>query len=123
MPINYVIDRERGFILETWTGLITRNDLENYWVEYLKDPEVLRLRRTLADIRAAKIEFNGSDLMALIKKVVIPKLGDLKWKTAILVDDPVQFGVARQYGALADLYSRDQIFKDRDTALSWLLNA
>ena len=42
------------------------------------------------------------------------------WHTAIVVANPVQFGVSRQYQAFADRYSKDAIFGNEWDALRWL---
>jgi len=121
MPITYIIDPEHRFIVETWTGGVGREDLRNHWRVFLADPEVLGIRRTLVDLRAATIHFTGQEMDALISAVVLPKLEGRAWKTAIVVDCPVQFGVSRQYQAFAERYSTDSIFSDPESAVAWLL--
>jgi len=120
MAISYILDRDLGVIFETWEGAITAADLSAYWKSLLEDPEALACRRTLADVRRAEIQFRGTEMMDLIRAVVIPKLGGRKWKTAIVADKPVQFGLSRQYGVFAADYSEDRIFNDCDSALKWL---
>jgi hypothetical protein len=120
MPIQYRIDRAAGIIEETWSGTITIGDLREYWRGYLADPEVLALRRTVADLREADIAFTGRELDMLVQSLVIPVLGDLGWKTALVVGRPVQFGVGRQYQVFAERYSHDAIFDDPDMAKVWL---
>ena len=66
MPITYTIDREQTLINEVWTGEIQAQDLAEYWTQYLRDPEVMTIRRTLVDLRNASILFRGSDLDRLI---------------------------------------------------------
>jgi hypothetical protein len=122
MPIRYSIDNQKGCILEEWEGAISINDLEAYWTSYLADPKVLEIRRTIVDLRNARIEFKGDELDNLVQRLVIPKLNGLHWKTALIVSHPVQFGVARQYHVFADRYSRDAIFSDPTAAEEWLLN-
>ena len=77
--------------------------------------------RTLADLRAAEIRFTGQELSDLVLGVVLPRLGGRDWKTAIVVDQPIQFGVSRQYQVFADRYSTDCIFHDPEEAIGWLL--
>jgi hypothetical protein len=120
MPIQYRIDRAAGIIEETWSGTITIGDLREYWRGYLADPEVLALRRTIADLREADIAFTGGELDALVQTLVIPILGDREWKTAIVVSRPAQFGVGRQYQVYAEQYSHDAIFDDPHKAKAWL---
>ncbi len=121
MPISYAIDPALGIIFETWTGTVHAGDLADFWRNYLADPEVLACRRTLVDLRECGVEVHGSDLANLIETIVLPKLGTMKWRSALLVGHAIQFGVARQYEVFADYYSRDSVFTDRQAAVSWLL--
>ena len=120
MPINYVIDREEKFITEVWTGEIRAEDLEAYWKRYLEDSEVMRIRRTIVDLRDAKILFKGSDLDLLIQTIVLPALKGKDWKTAIVVGNSLQQGISRQYQVFADRYSEDAIFRTMEDARNWL---
>lgn len=120
MPISYSIDAQLGIIVETWVGDVSAGDLAEYWRSYLADPEVLALRRTLVDLRQAHPTFNGRELSALISSIVDPVLQGRDWKTAIVVDKPVQYGISRQYHAFAEHYSHDAIFGDPASALEWL---
>jgi hypothetical protein len=119
-PISYVIDRQAGVIIETWRGDVSIGDLRQYWQGYLADPEVMALRKTLVDLRASNILFIGTQLSDLISVVVVPKLKGRTWKSALLVERPLQFGVSRQYHVFAEQYSSDSIFHDFDKALAWL---
>jgi len=121
MPISYSIDLEKNVIFEVWTGDIAATDLELYWTKYLEDTQVLSIRRTLVDLRTANILFRGELFADLIAKIVQPVLAGKDWKTAIVVERPVQFGVSRQYQVFAETFSRDSIFHDYDEALEWLL--
>jgi hypothetical protein len=122
VPISYCIDGDLGVIVETWEGDVTAADLRGYWAGYLADPEVMALRKTLVDLRRARILFSGPELSDLVWEVVKPALRGLGWTTAIVVAPTraVQFGVSRQYQVFAQAYSRDAIFEDYDEALRWL---
>lgn len=120
-PITYAIEGGGRFILETWTGKISADDLAAYWKVYLSDPAVLKIRRTIVDLRHAEILFFGAELSDLIQTIVAPRLGSLDWKTALIVQNAVQFGVSRQYQTFADWYSKDSIFDDFAAAKAWLL--
>ena len=119
-PITYSIDQDSGIISEVWRGDVTAADLRRYWGAYLANPDVLALRRTLVDLRAANIRFTGAELSNLVSTVVLPALKGRDWITAIVVEQPVQFGVSRQYQVFADHYSSDSIFYDYEEALLWL---
>ena len=120
MPIAYTIDRDKRLIFETWTGDVHAIDLAAYWKKYLADPEVLEIRRTVVDLRAAVVRFSGLDFVFLIESFVLPALKDRKWTTAIVVTEPSQFGVSRQYQAFAARYSTDSIFASVEEAEKWI---
>jgi len=121
MPISYTIERSAGVILEVWEGEVTAADLRRHWQVYLADPDVLALRQTLVDLRRADIRFSGVELSDLVSSVAVPILKGRDWRTAIVVERPVQFGVSRQYQVFARCYSSDAIFYDYDDALRWLV--
>jgi len=104
-----------------WTGDITADELALYWTQYLKDPQVLSIRRTLVDLRESNILFRGEVFSHFVSTIVEPVLSGRDWKTAIVVSEAVQFGVSRQYQVFADSFSRDSIFYDDDSALEWLI--
>lgn len=120
MPITYTTDREKKLITEVWTGGIDAPHLAAYWKRYLEDPEVLAIRRTLVDLRQADILFTGRDMDDMIRDIVLPVLQGRDWKTAIVVEKPVQYGTGRQYQVFANRYSKDAIFYDVEDARSWL---
>jgi len=120
MPIAYSINREKKLIVEVWTDEIQSHDVAAYWKRYLSDPEVLAIRRTVVDLRAADICFSGLDFCQLIHTLVTPVLQGRGWTTAIVVSEPSQFGVSRQYQAFAELYSKDSIFSSMEEAERWI---
>jgi hypothetical protein len=121
MTIEYTIDHERKVILETWLGAVTASELANYWRHILADPEILAIRRTLVDLRNASTEFTGAELASMVESIVIPALGGRSWKSALLIEKPVQLGVSRQYHVFAETYSQDAVFHDPEAAMRWLL--
>ena len=120
MPISYSIDTVHRIVRTVWTDAVTVADLRSHWLRYLDDAVVMALRRTLTDLRAADLQFSGEELYEVIRDVVLPRLEGIGWKTAILVAQPDQFGVSRQYQVFAQ-YSEDAIFHDEARALAWLL--
>ena len=121
MPIMYVLDRSRNIIIETWTGRVSAVDLAAYWRIYLADPDVIRCRRTLVDLRHATILFTGAELAALVRTIVLPALQDKKWVSALLIERAAQYGTSRQYQVFAEHYSSDSIFSDWNPAIDWLI--
>lgn len=122
MPITYTVDLERGISEARWTGRITVDDVRDHWTRLLADPDALRFRRSLADIREADFELRGPELDALVRTLMAPALEGRSWKAAIIVEKPVQMGLSRQYQVFAERYSVDAIFTDPDAARAWLLS-
>jgi hypothetical protein len=120
MPITYTIDAGRDVIFERWSGEVSADVLESYWRDLLSDTAALECRRTVVDLRGSQIAFNGSELRQLVRTVAVPLLDGRAWTTALVVDAPVSFGIARQYQVFADSYSSDAIFDDEDAAVAWL---
>lgn len=120
MPITYTIDDAGKLITEIWTGEVRAEDLAAHWRRILGDPEVLAIRRTVVDLRESVILFSGSQLDVLIKSIALPLLNGRDWKTALVVKDPTQFGVSRQYHVFAEHYSTDTIFRNVEEARTWL---
>jgi hypothetical protein len=122
MPIHYSIDQSLCLIEERWTGTIAISDLKKFWLHFLEDEQVMEFRRTLVDLRSANLQFTGYELDSLVRSDVIPKLKGLTWISAIVVSEPVQYGVSRQYSVFAGTYSKDSIFFEYEEAKEWLLN-
>jgi hypothetical protein len=121
VSITYEVDQKRNVIFETWSGPVDAAELGAYWRAYLADPAVLRCRRTVVDLRKAVVVFKGHELSTLVKTIAEPVLAGRKWRTAVVVDEPHQFGVARQYSVFAEVYSSDEIFRTPEEALAWLI--
>lgn len=120
MPLSFSINQKLRIIEEKWTGTVTVLELREFWRGYLADPEVMSIRRTLVDLRESAIAFFGPELDDLVRSEVVPRLNGLDWKTAIVVSNPEQFGVSRQYQVFAERYSKDAIFYDVGVAQAWL---
>jgi len=120
MPITYTIDDENRCIVETWTGMITASYLGAFWREFLADPVILAIGRSVVDIRECRLLFSGEQLAELVETIVAPALKGRKWTSAIVVTDPIQFEITRQYHILAESYSRDSIFGTPEDAIAWL---
>ena len=120
MPISYTIDYVQGVIFEVWRDDVTAADLHRHWRALHTDPEALAIRKTLVDVRGSRLLFTGDEMSDLVSSVVVPLLDGRDWITAILLEQPVHFGVSRQYQIFAERYSKDSIFHDYDEALHWL---
>lgn len=121
MPIAYSINEIDGIVIEVWSSDISISALIEYWREYLKDERVLKMRKTLVDMREAKVTFSADELLSAVKDVVAPALDGRDWVTAIVVKNPDQFHSGARYQAFASFYSHDSLFSDVNSATAWLL--
>jgi hypothetical protein len=120
MPITYTIDHADRLIYVTFDGPVTGAELFEHWQAFMSDPPVLDIRRSIADLRGATLEFGYEELRTLIAEVLAPHLSEAPFRTAVVVASPTTFGVSRQYQALMSTLSDDSIFTDYDEALAWI---
>jgi len=120
MPITYEVFPFDGVIRETWCGEITISVLRLHWETMLRDHECLRLRRTLADLRQASLEFSERELQDAVREVGFPLLEGRDWISAIVVRRSLQLRMASRYHAVASIFSQDAIFSMEEEAQRWL---
>lgn len=123
MSISYSIDQQRRVIVEVWAGKITRVELRRFWKAFLTDPSVLRLRKSLVDMRQCELAFSGSDLVDEATLSIGPIMDSRTWRTAFVVADSVQHGVCRQFLGYFPDFSQGEVFREPDEALDWLLKS
>jgi hypothetical protein len=121
MPITYAVDKTRNFVLVTWQGDVTAQDYRVHLQTMLEDSDALRAGRSLTDLRQANVLLSGAELKAVGAAEANPRLVGRQWKTAVVVSSPLNFGLARQYGALSQSEESDSVFRDYDDALAWLV--
>src|SRR5512140_1584897 len=120
MPIRYVVDADQRLIFEIWTGTISAAELGEFWTTLLADPAATAVRRTLTDLREATFAFSSADLANLVQNVLLPRIGTMDWKSAIVVKQLGHYGRAYEFHVLAEQFSRDALFEDYDQALAWI---
>ena len=120
MPIKYDVDGSKGVVFEYWSGGISAQDVSEHWARLLSDPDALACATSLADVRDAEPRLTDVELRRLVETIAVPILKGKSWKSAILVQKPVQFGMARQFHIFAEAYSKDAIFTDEKAARDWL---
>jgi hypothetical protein len=120
MPITYTVDSDRQLIFETWQNKVCAADLREYWFRCLTDPRFNAIRRVLVDMRGATIEFSPAELGQLMSEAAAPHSRTHRWAIACIVESRSQYELSLQYLAFIKTYSRDQIFRDRNVAVSWL---
>ena len=121
MGITYRIDVSKGVVFEEWLDTLSADEIAEHWKKKYADLRVMAAGRTLLDVRACKLPLSGDDLRCLVKTILVPTLRNRKMKTAILVNQLVQYGVARQFLAYIGETADISIFEDEAEALEWLV--
>lgn len=121
MPISYAVDKHRDFVLVTWKGDVTGEEYRAHLIAMLQDPDALRAGRSLTDLRQANVLASGAELNAIGSAEAVPRLAGRPWRNAVLVSSTVNYGVARQYQIFSGSEGSDDVFRDYDAALAWLL--
>ena len=123
MPFTHVSDAAPHIVRTTAHGLIRFDDLAAH-LQTLMDAGVARVPQ-LIDARDAEHDLPASDIRRLVELV-----SDLRAthgfgnRAALVVSRPVQFGMARVYGALAQKVDPDfAVFRDLGEAEVWLRDA
>jgi hypothetical protein len=120
MGITYEVDASKGVVFERWLGAIAGPDIVDHWMLLATDKEAMACGRSVADIRECALQVSGEELRYLVTFVLGPVLEGRHWKTAVLVREPVQFGMAREYQTLAGVFKEDAVFTDLPAACQWV---
>jgi hypothetical protein len=121
MAMSDKIASNRGMLFVVAEGETSQAERLAAMQTWLNDPEFRPGLQTLADFS----ESANVPTLAELEEIVgyIRKFASIigQVKIAMVVNRPVSFGVARQFGALAPGgFLTVQVFKDRDAALAWL---
>jgi hypothetical protein len=120
MGLTYEVDTSAGIVFVYWSGPVTIRDISDHWALMLNDNDALLCGKCFVDVRKSDPRFTGEELRQLVKTVLEPALQGGGWKSAILVEKPVQYGVARQYQVFTETFSEDAIFTDEVAAHEWI---
>ena len=120
MPISYRIDSDLGVVFEEWVGTIAPDEVRAHWTRMLSDPQALRCRRSLADLRRLNVTLPWSQLSS-ISRIIFPMVGPGRWRIAEVVANEAQYGRVMQFKATTESIATHAIFYGVDEALAWLL--
>lgn len=121
MPMRYQIDSERGLLYVVAEGVVDQSERLAVMKAWLSDPAFRPGLHTLADFSASTNVPTLQELEEIV--LVIRRHAEAigQTKIAIITEEPVTFGVARQFGAIApSAFLTVQVFRDRHAALAWL---
>lgn len=118
-----MFDPARGGIRTTAHGIVRFDDLAAH-LQALIDGGVARVPQ-LIDSRDAEHDLSPSDIRRLVELVGhLQAAHGLSHRTALVVSTPMNFGMARMYGALAHNVDPDfSVFRDLGEAEAWLRGA
>ncbi len=121
MPGDYVIDAERGLVISTGRGVVTRKDFVEHQARLLADPAFQPSFHQLIDLTAVtRVELSGHDIEDLASRPVFSASSRRAW----LVPRPEIFGLVRMFQTYRELHGGGEqirIFSGREEALGWLL--
>ena len=123
MPISYTIYSEAQLLFIRAYGVVTQQERIQTMLAWLADPEYERCLDAMCDFSAATSTPKLDDLRELITVLEnrLPSKGPRK--LAIVVSQPVTFGVARVFEdliALEGVPLQVSVFFDRELAWQWL---
>lgn len=120
MPFTHVFDAATNIVRTSAQGLVRFDDLAAH-LQALMDAGVARVPQ-LIDARDAQHELSASDIRRLVE--LVSHLQAAYRRTALVVSTPMDFGMARMYGALAEKVDPDfSVFRDLGEAEAWLQGA
>jgi len=121
MPIDYVIDRDRGRIYSVAHGLVTFADVTRHIEAQAREdalelPELVDAQDATTNLTPDQVRQLAHRTQAIMKTL---PLGP----TAIVAENSYVFGMARMYSILAESAGAPvAVFHDIDEASKWLEN-
>ena len=120
MPFTYVFDAATNTVRTTAHGVVRFDDLAAH-LQALTDAGLARAPQ-LIDARDAQHDLPASDIRRLVELVSdLQAAHGFSRRTALVVSTPMDFGMARMYGGLAQKVDPDfAVFRDLGEAEAWL---
>ena len=121
MPLTYVIDKERRLVISTGTGVLTYSEGLAHAERLKNDPEFDPAFYQLADVtQVTELRLTADEVRHWGSIVVFAGTA----KRAFVIRNGAVHGMARVMAAFRSLSGGKEeivIFRDRDSALKWLL--
>jgi len=123
MPADYTIIPDRNWIdLKAW-GVITEQEVFDTFRAYIADPGFRPGMHILVDIRKVELKANLNAVQNFIELLSAHRQtrGE-NYRLALLVSYSFQETIAQLFSRYAKALPFEcEVFKDRDTALAWIL--
>jgi hypothetical protein len=118
IPAFYKIDKERGIVMSSGSGVLTRQDLLGHQERLLNDPDFDPDFAQLLDFtHVTKVDIAPEDVRLAARKSVFSLT-----RRALLVKHDLQFGLARMFEIHREFEGEKgiQVFRNIDEALHWI---
>lgn len=118
MPIDYVINEERGIIFSKATGTMTDEATMRHRDSFIQDPAFKSSLWQLLDLTEVDdFQMTQKGIRVLAERNPFSEGS----RRAIAVGNDVAYGMARMYQLLTDQHAHDlTVFKDLEEAKAWL---
>jgi hypothetical protein len=119
MPAFYTIDKARKLVTSSGTGLLTVAEMMDHQDRLLKDPDFDPSYSQLIDFsNIAEHNILPQDMRTMATRNVFSATS----RRAIVVQDDLQYGLARMFEIYRDLAGETgiRVFRNMDEALSWI---
>lgn len=113
MPAFYKIDKQRGLVLSSGLGVLTKSDILMHMQQLLNDHEFAPKFSQLVDFREiSSFDLTGEDIREFANKTVFSPQS----RRALIVSGDLAFGLARMFEALRDLKGESgiRVFRDKE---------
>ncbi len=124
MPITFSINYDEGYLIATYTGKISDEELLDSWKElYDGDNRIvgLNILDDLSQADVTSVTADGIKRLASYASAVYAMHKIHSVKNAVYAPDPLPFGLARMYDAMAmESASSIEVFQSIQEAESWL---
>jgi hypothetical protein len=121
MPITFKLDTTQGILFEYWRGPITISEVAAYWTALAAGEEVKTSIGSIADVRDCEPKFTGEEFRVLARQILIAVHQGAKRKVAVIVSDPVQYGMSRQHQLFSESFMNVEVFYSEVMALKYVL--
>ncbi len=122
MPMTYTIDKANSLVRIVGTGLLTDEEMVECIASLRADPELEPDMNTLSDMRDIEVGFTRNGINGMVKVMRDSSERRAAAKAAIVVSSDVAYGMGRMLEIVAEgeVEPSFRIFRDMDSALSWL---
>lgn len=120
MPAFYTIDKERGLVLSSGSGILTREDIWGHMNRLSTDPDFDPNFCQLLDFtNLTALEVGPDDVREFAQRDIFSAHS----RRAFVVKDDLHFGLARMFGIHRELRGETgiRVFRNFDEAMEWVL--